>query len=61
MKEEIIDNKNINILGSKSVYPFTAKESGDYEFPHLRPQQRELCFFLFYAYGLATRTVPLLK
>lgn len=50
-KEEIIDNKNINILGSKSVYPFTAKESGDYEFRISAPNSESYVSFFFYAYG----------
>jgi len=50
-KQEIIDNKNINVVGSTSHYPFTAKESGDYEFRISAPNSESYVSYYFYAYG----------
>lgn len=50
-KQEIIDNKNINIVGSKSHYAFTAKESGDYEFRISALNSDSYVSYYFYAYG----------
>ncbi|MFN8259825.1 MAG: MG2 domain-containing protein [Chitinophagales bacterium] len=50
-KEEIIDNKNINIVGSSSHYSFTAQESGDYEFRISAPNSDSYVSYFFYAYG----------
>ena len=50
-KEEIIENKNINIIGSTSYFPFTAKESGEYEFRISATNSDNYVSFSFYAYG----------
>lgn len=50
-KQEVIENKNINIVGSNSYYPFTAKESGDYEFRISAPNSDTYVSYSFYAYG----------
>lgn len=50
-KQEIIENKNINITGSTSHYAFVAKESGDYEFRISAPNSESYVSYYFYAYG----------
>ena len=50
-KEEIIDNKNVNIRGANSYYAFTANESGDYEFRIAAPNSDNYVSYFFYAYG----------
>jgi uncharacterized protein YfaS (alpha-2-macroglobulin family) len=50
-KEEVIDNKNISIRGASSYYPFTAKESGEYEFRISAPYSESYVAYDFYAYG----------
>jgi hypothetical protein len=50
-KEEIIDNKNINIRGKDAYYTFVAQESGDYEFRIAAPNSESYVSYYFYAYG----------